>query len=152
MQNRWTHENPFQSSQAVLVSEDGVLFFNTNASISTWETKLTFFWWKIEETETPIEALLRELSEKNEAAIDFSSEQIVEVCKDGPIKFDKWYFLAHIFKILAWNDVSTQIRNAERFESYDDFLLRWNSYVWGTSFGHVKSLVNKALAIWNSQN
>ncbi len=144
---KWTENNPFESAQAIIRSKDRRLFFHKNRSIVRRKTKLTLFWWKIEDTDTSsISRLRKELQE--EAGIELKAHTI-HMWLDGPIEFEKWWFCSHVFYLLLEPELADDIQNATVFNGYQDFITRWWIESWGTSFTHIKSLVDRTL--WYSE-
>ena len=145
-----TFESPFESAQVVLHDATWRLFFHKNPSVEDGITKLTLFWGQIQEEDRGIWYLtaIRELWEKDEAGIALTPDNLKKVCSDGPIQFQKGWFISQVYAALLSKWSADMIQNAQVFSWYDDFLTHWRYHIWGTEFLHIKGLVDKALELW----
>jgi hypothetical protein len=140
----WSNEHPFESAQVIIKDNSGRLFFHKNRSIVKWEVKLTLFWWKVEEDDkNTFSRVIEEVRE--EAWVVLLPANLQKQAEDWPKEFEKWWFLAHVYLaiVFQWTgDIFRSHKDTHTFDSKDLFDIEWRKLEWGTSFEHVKWLVD----------
>ena len=87
------------SSQVAIIDANWNLYLENNQRI--W--KVSFYWWKIEENETPIEAAKREIAE--ETWLIITPWGLISIWQDWPKVFPKWTFISNLFVYYITNEV-----------------------------------------------
>lgn len=137
--------NIVKTSHAVLFSED---LSNTlvESNVRFW-WRLTLFWWKLEENESHLDWLKRELFE--ETWIYFSDEEIkILVENDELILWDQTFIWFTYYIILNKTKIDKVLEYSERNKSIETSI----SSLWKVDFAFdkVREQVNKCLDILNN--